>query len=312
MAVVSVNRVDYPLAVFAAWLCGASVNLLDPCVGREVLEEQLRLVPARMVVTTPRFLDKVSSALLRISHLGTVVFLYDTEAGGAATMDDDLVLARIVEGSGSAAANLVPCPSTNMDDLSATLWSSGSTGKSKGIQLAFRTWHRNLGSGTNKGIQSALVPWVNSSPTFNYVLGTWMFHIGGFYFSLYNIGRGQVVFIHPDQMSPSLVLATVDQYKSNPVMLSFHDIVQLSNTAPDGSLDLSSVDSILPLGSSVPVNTQSKLQRLFPNLKRMAQAYGATEVGGLVTFTVDEQYSDSMGPALVNTKVLYPLKKFRP
>merc|ERR1712110_103893 len=59
VTVVSNNRVDYPVPVLAAWLCGATANLLDPGVEKDILEEQMRAVKTKLVVCETDRLDIV-------------------------------------------------------------------------------------------------------------------------------------------------------------------------------------------------------------------------------------------------------------
>ena len=59
MAIICGTRVTYGLPVLAAWLCGASVNLLDPGSSLATLEEQMSLVPAGIVVCGQEDIGKV-------------------------------------------------------------------------------------------------------------------------------------------------------------------------------------------------------------------------------------------------------------
>ena len=62
VTIVSGTNVNYFLPVFAAWLCGASGNPLDPISPDSILEEQMRMVPAKIVVCDEEAVDKVTVA----------------------------------------------------------------------------------------------------------------------------------------------------------------------------------------------------------------------------------------------------------
>ena len=305
VTVVTGNTVNYPLPVFAAWLCGASANLLDPAVGPDILGEQMRSLPARIVVSSPENVIRVNQVLQEVGQKATVVVYDHTETS------------QIVESNESV--DFSPSPSRNQEDLALTLWSSGSTGRPKGIQLPFRTLINSFAAHL-----AAPFPWSSINylysfwfikPVLDYfqrrryassklLMGTWMFHIGGFFTSILNFNRSTVLFIQPDKINPDLVLSKISQYDPvQALMMSFHDIIQLSHAEPSPDLQLESVGGVLPIGSAVPSDTQQKLQKIFPKLSVIINAYGSTEVGAGVSYSIGKEYSDNVGQLLSKNKV---------
>ena len=77
-----------------------------------------------------------------------------------------------------------------------------------------------------------------------------MFHIGGFLTSVNCTLFGFVpAFVQPDKIVPDLIFNKMAKYKCGVAIMSFHDIIQLSNSSPDTSLDLSHIQLILPVGA---------------------------------------------------------------
>ena len=68
-----------------------------------------------------------------------------------------------------------------------------------------------------------------------------------------------------------------------------HHLVELSqSTGPeDSNLDLSSVNFVMPMGTTVPHSLCEDLKHFLSGLKFIYHIYGMTEIGGTLTSTID-------------------------
>ena len=67
-----------------------------------------------------------------------------------------------------------------------------------------------------------------------------------------------------------------------------HHLVQLSQNDPkDKNLDLNSVSTVMPMGSTVPFTLYEDLNRNLKNLSAIYNMYGMSEVTGLISSSLD-------------------------
>ena len=67
-----------------------------------------------------------------------------------------------------------------------------------------------------------------------------------------------------------------------------HHLVQLSQNDPkDKNLDLNSVSTVMPMGSTVPFTLYEDLKRNLKNLSAIYNMYGMSEVTGLISSSLD-------------------------
>jgi hypothetical protein len=71
---------------------------------------------------------------------------------------------------------------------------------------------------------------------------------------------------------------------------------------------LNSLQSIIPAGAAIPMSSEEKLRRSFPNLKNVASLYGTSEIG-IVARTDTNEHIGFLMP-LVEVKVRILLKCF--
>ena len=141
---------------------------------------------------------------------------------------------------------------------------------------------------------------------------TCMFHAGGFLFPLYCVhGKTANIFNHgPDIDNENMcetVYALVDKFKPLWLMLGSHHLVQMSKTYPKNkSLNLKSVISASPMGSTVPLTLNEDLKKIFPNFVNVLHFYGMTELPNMGTITSDLSKLGSMWSKDMKMKLVDP------
>ena len=80
-------------------------------------------------------------------------------------------------------------------------------------------------------------------------------------------------------------------------------MIRLSHAGPRPGLNLTSVEAIYPVGTSVPQDTMTKLKTILPNLKWLLSAYGSTETAGVISMAAEDDNPTNIGPPFANNMV---------
>ena len=110
---------------------------------------------------------------------------------------------------------------------------------------------------------------------------------------LYSVqSKTKTIFNHVndiDTEDPSEILyAEIDKFKPFWLMLGSHHLVQMSKRPPKNkSLNLRSVASASPMGSTVPLDLNESLKKIFPGFAGVIHFYGMTEMPNYGTLTFD-------------------------
>lgn len=123
LAIMLPNRVEFVVALFAAWRLGAAATPVNPSLTAQEIEFQLDDCSAALVVTAPELVLKTPSAVARLTDL--------TDRPEAARLTDTPVV-------------------TTSSDLALLIYTSGTTGKPKGVMLD----HGNLTAMTSMSVDA--------------------------------------------------------------------------------------------------------------------------------------------------------------
>lgn len=140
-----------------------------------------------------------------------------------------------------------------------------------------------------------------------------MFHIGGFFGPLSILhDKMTYVFNHGADLKDDcqLLYQEIDAFKPFYVMFGSHHLVMMSKEGPkDKSLDLTSVNFAMPMGSTVPFNLLQDLKSNagLTGLLGIPHMYGMTELPGIfVALTLNPKYGlGSIGPHIA-IKIIDP------
>ncbi len=135
VAFLAENRPEWVAVYFAVQRAGGVSVPLDPQLGVSEVRHLLNQSEAKFVFTSARYADLVTEAVNGAEQIQRVIF-FDPNANGterSMTFEELRELGR---------ASTREFPKRNLDDLAAIIFTSGTTGVSKGVMLT----HRNLAS----------------------------------------------------------------------------------------------------------------------------------------------------------------------
>jgi acyl-CoA synthetase (AMP-forming)/AMP-acid ligase II len=140
VAIISPNHFHYVTTLFGAALNGAILTTINHLNTATEIESQLEITGAKILISHPQCLDRVASIA---SHRGLPLITLGESDGHAVSLDDLLNTPLDTEPSSSGSSSTATAadfPSVSSDDTLLIPFSSGTTGKSKGVVLT----HRNI------------------------------------------------------------------------------------------------------------------------------------------------------------------------
>lgn len=200
-------------------------------------------------------------------------------AGRADTLD--MAVIRQWQEAGAVIA-LPPLPQIGEDDLAIIMFTSGTTGKPKGMMMSQRGVIANL---QNLLVLTGRLPNELSpdAPGTVSLLTVPLFHLAGVQVSISTLLSGGRLALLEGRFDPGAVLALIQQERVR-VWGSIPTMVSRVLEHPEfGQFDVSSVKSIPMGGAAIPPALRAKIQALLPGVKKsVGSLYGCTEAGGVV------------------------------
>ena len=257
----------YIWPVFGAWLNAGVVSVADPLLSVDSIKGQLEDTKASIVVCTADAAIKYVEAnkkikeTLRVKH----ILVIDREPW------QDLPqgctsFKSLYNDDGSKCPLASSLPKHDNEEVAVIHWTSGTSGKPKGVMHTQRYLHRML--------KPSKLPQRSISLSSNI-----MFHAGAFLLPFDGgiMNRFTCCLIKEEDFTGPKALEAISNYKPSFYMAGTNHVLALAGQEAN-EYDLSSLICIMPAGGAVSAGTASNLKTLFPNLAMVYKNYGSTEV----------------------------------
>ncbi|KAF5744748.1 4-coumarate--CoA ligase-like 7 isoform X1 [Tripterygium wilfordii] len=295
------NSIQYPVCFLAVTVIGAIATTANPVYTTNELSKQVKDSNPKLVITVPELFDKVEQFNLPTVFLGPKESPRGVFPSKIRTFYDLLDLAGSVSD--------FPVCNVKQTDTAALLYSSGTTGTSKGVVLT----HGNF-------IAASLMVTMDQEMSgemhhvFLCVLP--MFHVFGLSIITYaQLQKGNAL-VSLGKFDFEMVLKTVERYKVTNLWIVPPIVLALAKQSVVKKFDLSSLKQI---GSGAAPLGKDLMEECAKNLPTatVIQGYGMTETCGIVSLEnpkVGTRHTGSAGtlsPAveaqIVNVDTLKPL-----
>jgi acyl-CoA synthetase (AMP-forming)/AMP-acid ligase II len=174
-----------------------------------------------------------------------------------------------------ADASTGPFP-ISADDIALQLYTSGTTGRPKGVMLSHRSFLEPLIERRRIGVE-----WEALAPGDTAIVDLPMYHLGGTHWPMIGLHAGASLLL-TTEFSPSFIIQAFEQKHNIPILVMVPTTMQLLLEASEGSSEqFESLKYIRYGGSPISEGLLERCQKRFGC--RFAQTYGSTETGGAVT-----------------------------
>jgi acyl-CoA synthetase (AMP-forming)/AMP-acid ligase II len=164
-----------------------------------------------------------------------------------------------------------PQVAVGLEDVAVQLYTSGTTGKPKGVMLAHRSF-----TAVVAGMHAAGDAWIGWSERDISLLGIPSFHIGGMWWAMTGFAAGATNVVLPT-FAGWRALAAIERHRVTKACM-VPAMIQLCLSEPDAPrTDFGSLDTIVYGGSPIPRPNLEAAMRTFGC--KFAQIYGLTETG---------------------------------
>ncbi|KAL1542701.1 putative CoA ligase ccl7 [Salvia divinorum] len=266
----SPNSIQFPICFFGIIAIGAVATTVNPAYTAREVSKQLKDSMAKLVVTVEELLPKVKDFDLPVVLLGDS----SKPLSPIGKIPKITPFSKLVENEGSVDLDGNSF-GIKQDDTAALLYSSGTTGASKGVILT----HRNfIASSQMITADQEMAGEVNN--VFLCVLP--MFHVFGLAVIMFSqLQRGSAI-VSMSKFDFEMILTTVDKYGVTHLWLVPPIILALAKNSVVKKYNMSSLKQIgsgaAPLGKEL----MQECAKNFPQAVVM-QGYGMTETCGIVS-----------------------------
>ncbi|KAK4764643.1 hypothetical protein SAY86_025733 [Trapa natans] len=262
------NSIQYILCFLGITAIGAIATTSNPLYTAAELSKQVKNSRPKMVITTPNLWSKVKDVNLPAIFLGSADFSQIKSASRTLGFQELINM--------SPASSDLPVVSVKQTDTAAFLYSSGTTGTSKGVVLT----HRNfIAASLMLNMDQELAGEVNN--VFLCVLP--MFHVFGLAVISYTQLRSGNTIVSMEKFEFESVLRAVEKYRVTNLWIVPPIVLALSKQKSIvKKYDLSSLRHIgsgaAPLGKDVMEDCAKSIPQA-----AVSQGYGMTETCGIVS-----------------------------
>lgn len=256
LLLLAANCLDYAVIVFGALLIGAVVTTANPSYTEPELDKILRHSSAKLVFSTAAIVKRLWSTSVFLASLRTVLIGGENEDGLAQTG-----FLRLPDLLRENAARLVLPEPVYQDDVALVLYSSGTTGLSKGVIIT----HRNVIASTTTYSENPLSGFSVDDVTTCLIP---QFHIFGLaVITLASLSRGATVVVMSVYRLGTLLTA-VQRFRITHLPVVPPIFQQLGQQPPEvlGKYDLRSLKLIGSGGAPLRKSAMDRCAHRFPGV----------------------------------------------
>ncbi|CAG8524389.1 8634_t:CDS:10, partial [Scutellospora calospora] len=287
LAIFSPNQVDYPIVLLGTIAAGGKVTTANPKYRAKELEYQLINSGASVLIVHPEFLESALEASNNAKIPTSRIFLFgDKEIKGLKPYRSILLGDR----------EIVPVSYTSEEVESTTAYipySSGTTGKQKGVELTHKNMVANLAQLAN--LRCKLGP-------DSVIMGVLpFFHIYSLTVVLHATLIHGATAVILSSFNVNTFCESIQNHKVSYIYAVPPIILRLLNDPLAKNYDLSSVDLIVSAAAPLGDNLEKKFFEIFKI--PIMQAYGLTETSPIVHYSDSSNIiAGSIGRLLPNVK----------
>lgn len=274
VGILSPNNINYFTAFHGVGLTGAASTTINPTYTEEEIEYQLGITESKCIIVHPSQLDKIAPIVKKRKLL--VITLGDEapDIEGGGLMIGDLLKDTV---------SLESLPKVSPESLMTIPFSSGTTGKPKGVMLT----HKNLVCNT---MQSMVLEGNNLKNDGVLLIPLPFFHIYGMMVGLCVPVAARAKTVLMPQFDLEKYLEIIQLHKVTRSAIVPPIILGLAKHPVVDNYDLSSLKGIMsgaaPLGSEIQKQCAQRLGCI------VKQAWGMTEISPCGAITPDEECGD--------------------
>ncbi|XP_008808867.2 4-coumarate--CoA ligase-like 1 [Phoenix dactylifera] len=263
----SPNSLHFPVCFLAVLSLGAIATTVNPLYTVAELSKQAKDSNPKLVITVPELWHKVAPLGLPAVILGPKDSPLSPSTHLPITYFSELI-------AGHTNPDFTP-PPVRQTDVAALLYSSGTSGASKGVILT----HRNF-------ICTALMVTAdqeqNGEPPATFLCFLPMFHIFGLSVITYaQLTRGNTV-VSMGKFDFEMVLRSIEKYRVSHLFCVPPVMIALAKQGKMGKFDLSSLRFICSGAAPLGKDVMTEVSKNFPD-REVIQGYGMTETCGIIS-----------------------------
>lgn len=267
--IIAPPSIQVPVLYFALLSIGVTISPANPLASESELTHMIRLSKPVIAFATRQTASKLPSL-----SLGTV--LIDSDEFQIMTQSKRKTLDREIKISQS--------------DSAAILYSSGTTGRVKGVELS----HRNF-IALIAGLYYLRRPREENRQNPVYLFPLPLFHVFGFFMLVRAAAMGETLVIM-ERFDFERMLQTVEKYRVVSIPVSPPLVVALAKSDLVTKYDLSSLEFLGCGGAPLGKDVAERFAVRFPNVE-ISQGYGLTESAGGITRMIGTEETLQYGSA---------------
>ncbi len=308
VAVLSQNNPEWCLTFWATVTGGAILVGLNGWWNADEIVYGLQDSGARVLIADRKRFERIADRLDQIPDLERIYLARDCDPNDfvdTVGADHAAKLRRFDDLTAAPTTTFLDTP-IDEDDTAVIFYSSGTTGKPKGIMSTHRNMVANLQNTIYNSVAGSMtsggaIPTGGSSQTVSLFTSP-LFHVSGCHSTLVvGMVAGLKLVMPVGRFQPEDALAIIEGQKVN-VWATVPTMIWRVCEHPDRHhFDTSSVTSVAFGGSPSAEELQRKIHDTFPNVKTTTNAYGLTESSSVATVNTGDgaaRKPTSVGPAV--------------